>query len=130
MRDRVRVARNPRCWRAAEVALDGVDFLTVESQFTALNLWLADEVDLLFDVPSLAVPALRREHPEAFAPEPLYAALQDRELRCAGCLEQLLLDLAWEEEELPDAEEAAEIVVERWSDANLRPSFPTAPETT
>ena len=71
VRDRVRVERNPHCWRAAEVALAGIDFLTVESQFTALNLWLAGEAELLFDVPSLAVPALLEEHPQAFAPEPL-----------------------------------------------------------
>lgn len=51
-----------------------------------------------------------------------------RYLSIKGEFEQLALDLAWEEEELPDAEEVAEIVVERWSEENCRPTYPSAPE--
>lgn len=51
-----------------------------------------------------------------------------RYLSIRGEFEQLMLDLAWEEEELPDAEEAAEIVESRWSDERLRPLFPTVEE--
>lgn len=75
VRHRVRVERNPHSHRAANIALDGIDFLTVESQFTALNLFLADEVELLFEVPALAVDTLAEEQPQAFAPAPLFAAL-------------------------------------------------------
>jgi len=74
IRDRVRVERNPHGWRAETVALDGIDFLAVESQFTALNLFLAGEAELLFQVPSLAVEPLRERMPAAFAPEPQFAA--------------------------------------------------------
>lgn len=52
-----------------------------------------------------------------------------RYLAIRGEFEQLLLDLAWEEEELPDAAEVAEIIVSRWDPAALRQVFPTAPET-
>lgn len=49
-----------------------------------------------------------------------------RYLSMRGELERLVLDSAWEEEELPDAEELAEIVRERWSD--LRAVYPSAQE--
>lgn len=44
-----------------------------------------------------------------------------------GEFEQLLLDLAWEDEELPEADEVAEIVYERWGDAVA--TYPSAAET-
>ncbi|HEX9792458.1 MAG TPA: peptide ABC transporter substrate-binding protein [Planctomycetota bacterium] len=70
VRDRVRVARNPLYWDAADVRLQSVDFLTVESQFTALNLFLAGAVHYSAgDVPALAVPALEARA-RAAAPVP------------------------------------------------------------
>jgi oligopeptide transport system substrate-binding protein len=94
VRDRIRVARNPHFWRAESVALGSLDFLAVESQFTALNLFLAGEADYVPSVPRLAVPRLLVEHADAFRPSPQYAALflrvnlhhpllADRDLRCA-----------------------------------------------
>ncbi len=73
IRDRVVVERNPYYWDAAAVALPGIEFLTVESEFTALNLFLAGQVDYLANVPALAIPALLREYPHEFQPAPQYA---------------------------------------------------------
>jgi mono/diheme cytochrome c family protein len=51
-----------------------------------------------------------------------------RYLSMKGELEQVLLDDAWENEELPDAAEYAEIVLERWHPDTLRTLHPGAPE--
>ena len=51
-----------------------------------------------------------------------------RWLAMVGEYEQLLLDIAYDEEELPDAAEWAEVVYERWSPRKLRPSYPPIPE--
>ena len=64
VRDRVRVEGNPHYWNADAVALGSIDFLTVESQFTALNLFLAGEAHYLPNVPGLAIPALLRRQEE------------------------------------------------------------------
>jgi len=73
IRDRIRVARNPLSWRAALVQLQSIDFLTIDSQFTALNLFLSEDVSYTPNVPSLAVPKLLAEHPDIFSPEPQFA---------------------------------------------------------
>ena len=52
-----------------------------------------------------------------------------RYLGLRGEFEQTMLDLAWDEEELPDAQEVAEIVNRRWSPERLRPIYPGASET-
>jgi len=55
-----------------------------------------------------------------------------RYLAVRGEFEQMLLDTAWDEEELPtdeDSVEIAEIVNGRWHPANLRNVYPGAPET-
>lgn len=51
-----------------------------------------------------------------------------RWLGARGEFEHLLLDLAWEDEELPEPDELAGIVLERWHPEGLRPTFPGAPE--
>lgn len=58
IRDRVRVIPNPHYHGAASVDLPAIDFLVVESQFTALNLFLSGDAHFLPDVPAIAVPAL------------------------------------------------------------------------
>ena len=45
-----------------------------------------------------------------------------------GSFEQLMLDIAWEDEEIPEADELAEIVHERWSPNHLHAVYPSAPE--
>lgn len=94
IRDRIRVAANPHHWSDTAPAFASIDFLTLESQFTALNLFLAGDVAFTPSVPDLAVPALREEYPEQFRPTPQYstyflrfqqrdAPLDDRDLRLA-----------------------------------------------
>ncbi len=79
IRHGVLLEANPHYWDAANVALRTLEFRTVESQFTALNLFLTGEADFVPEVPNLAVPALlAREdgrpglRPE-FAPSPILA---------------------------------------------------------
>lgn len=52
-----------------------------------------------------------------------------RWLSMKGEFEQMMLDQAWEEEEIPNAKELADIVVHRWHPSNLRPIFPGVNET-
>lgn len=52
-----------------------------------------------------------------------------RYLSVRGSFEQLMVDLAWNEEELPDPEEAYEIVGDRWAPANLKAVYPPSSET-
>ncbi|RMH04610.1 MAG: peptide ABC transporter substrate-binding protein [Planctomycetota bacterium] len=81
IRDRVRLVANPRYWDADAVRLQSIDFLVVESQFTALNLFLTGQADYVPEVPALAVPALLRREEERrrrglrpeFAPAPFLA---------------------------------------------------------
>lgn len=73
VRDRIVVERNPHYWDAQSVELEAIDFLTVESQVTALNLFLAGDIAYAPNAPELAVPALRERMPEAFQPTPQFA---------------------------------------------------------
>lgn len=73
VRDRIVVERNPFYWDAARVTIPAIDFLTVESQVTALNLFLAGDVAYAPNAPELAVAALREQKPESFAPAPQFA---------------------------------------------------------
>ena len=52
-----------------------------------------------------------------------------RYLAIRGEFEQLALDLAWEEEELPDFDEVYEIVSDRWSERSTRSVYPAIAET-
>ncbi|MDA1260295.1 MAG: peptide ABC transporter substrate-binding protein [Planctomycetota bacterium] len=87
VRDRVRVEPNPHYWDAQRLHFGVLDFLAVESPFTALNLFLAGEADYAPQVPRLAAPRLREEHADAFHPTPQFAAiflrfnLRDAQLR-------------------------------------------------
>jgi mono/diheme cytochrome c family protein len=51
-----------------------------------------------------------------------------RYLGIRGEFEQLAIDLAWEEEEVPDFAEVEELVLERWDPDALRASYPPIPE--
>ncbi|MEM7515517.1 MAG: cytochrome c [Planctomycetota bacterium] len=52
-----------------------------------------------------------------------------RWLSIRGEFEQLMLDLAWEDEELPDPADTYEIVRDRWADRATKEAFPSVPET-
>jgi len=73
IRDRIRVIRNPYSWRQVDLGFESIDFLTLDSQFTALNLFLAGDVWFTPNVPDLAVPALKRGYQNEFQPQPQFA---------------------------------------------------------
>ncbi len=94
LRHRIRVRKNPFSYRHNEVLCSTIDFLSVEAQYTALNLFLSGEVQYVPNVPDLAVPAIRQQLPESFTPNPQFATyfirfqikdspFQDRDLRLA-----------------------------------------------
>ncbi|HBF23717.1 MAG TPA: hypothetical protein DDW23_07880 [Planctomycetes bacterium] len=70
IRDRVRVIRNPFYWKKNSEAPESIDFLTVESSFTALNLFLSGEVDWTPLVPRLAALALVKKKEPSFSASP------------------------------------------------------------
>jgi oligopeptide transport system substrate-binding protein len=49
LNDRVRLKKNPRYWDADNVAIQTADLLPVNSQNTALNLYVNREVDVIWD---------------------------------------------------------------------------------
>ena len=94
IRDRIRVVENPYSWREQKLGFASIDFLTLESQFTALNLFLSGDVWFTPNVPDLAIPALHRKHADAFQPQAQFATyflrfqiqsgpFQDKDLRLA-----------------------------------------------
>jgi len=73
IRNRVRVIKNPNYWDAEQVQLQSLEFLTIESQFTALNLYLAGDISYTPNVPALAVKPLLEKHADSFSPAPQFA---------------------------------------------------------
>jgi oligopeptide transport system substrate-binding protein len=63
LRDRTRVKRNELFWDRGSVKLDTVDFLAIESTFTALNLYLTGKVDWINDIPPPALKEILKEQP-------------------------------------------------------------------
>jgi len=74
IRDRIIVEKNPHFWDAENVELQLIHFLTIESQFTALNLFLTGDIQYAPAVPSLAIANLRRDYPQEFQPTPQFAS--------------------------------------------------------
>jgi oligopeptide transport system substrate-binding protein len=70
--DRLRLVANPEYWDAQSVAFRTIDVLAIEHIGTALNLYLAGEVDWLDRVPTQLVPELRAR--EDFEPAPYLAS--------------------------------------------------------
>ena len=63
LRDRIRARRNPRYWDAARTQSEVVDFLTMESAMTALNLYETGAADIIWDkalIPSELMDVLGR----------------------------------------------------------------------
>lgn len=62
VRDRIRIRRNPRHWDQANIMNDTVDFLSMESEMTALNIYESGQADILWDknlIPSLLMDVLK-----------------------------------------------------------------------
>jgi oligopeptide transport system substrate-binding protein len=70
--DRLRLVKNPEYWDAPALAFQTIDVLAIEHIGTALNLYLAGEVDWLDRVPTQLVPRLRAR--EDFEPAPYLAS--------------------------------------------------------
>ncbi len=63
LQDRVRMRKNPRYWDAAATRTEVVDFLSMDSANTALNLYETGQADILWDkslVPSEVLDVLRQ----------------------------------------------------------------------
>lgn len=63
LNDRIRLARNPRYWDAANVAMQTVDILPAPSPNTAFNFYHSGVADLILDkslVPTSLVPELKK----------------------------------------------------------------------
>ncbi len=63
LRDRTRVRKNDLYWNRDAIRLETVDFLAVESTFTALNLYLTGDVDWIGDVPPPALKEILKQKP-------------------------------------------------------------------
>lgn len=68
LHDRLRLVRSPTYWDADRVALRTVDILSVEHTSTALNLYMAGDIDWVERVPTNVVPLLLER--EDFVPAP------------------------------------------------------------
>lgn len=76
LRDRIRMAKNPNYWAASSVAMDTMDALAVESDNTAVNLFLSGGADWIARVPRSLVPILM-EDPEfasVYQPSPYFGS--------------------------------------------------------
>lgn len=63
LQDRIRMRKNPRYWDAARTQSEVVDFLSMDSPFTALNLFERQQADIIWDknlVPSELMDLLRQ----------------------------------------------------------------------
>ena len=58
IRDRIRLVKNPTYWNAANVKLNVVDVLAIQSEQTALNMYLAGKADWVPAVPTYVIPDL------------------------------------------------------------------------
>ncbi|MEX0938156.1 MAG: peptide ABC transporter substrate-binding protein [Pirellulales bacterium] len=59
IRDRTRMVKNPRYWNAQSVAFNVIDALAVNSNTTALNLYMNGQADWITDVPGPVIPILQ-----------------------------------------------------------------------
>ena len=63
IRDRIRMVKNEHYWDRDNIRLDVVDALAVESQTTALNLFLTNQADWVGDVPPTAMREMMKADP-------------------------------------------------------------------
>ncbi|HEY1065940.1 MAG TPA: peptide ABC transporter substrate-binding protein, partial [Pirellulales bacterium] len=68
IRDRIRLVKNPTYWDQENVKLDVVDVLAIQSEQTALNMYLSGKADWTPYVPTYVIPDLRKR-PD-FQPKP------------------------------------------------------------
>jgi oligopeptide transport system substrate-binding protein len=69
LRDRIRLVKNPHYWDAANVQLETIDALAVNSETTGLNMYMSGQVDWITTVPSTVIPDLMAR--DDFDPKPI-----------------------------------------------------------
>jgi len=60
LRDRVRLVKNPDYWNADKVKIKVIDAFAVNSNSTALNMYIKGQVDWCTDVPKSVIPELKK----------------------------------------------------------------------
>ena len=70
VRQRLRMAKNPEYWDAANVRLNTVDAIPIESLTTALNLYMTGQVDWIPKVPTTVVAELIKQKRVDYYPTP------------------------------------------------------------
>ncbi len=70
VRERTRLVKNQTYWNAANVKLNMIDVFPVESNATALNLYMTGQVDWIPKAPSTVVPELMAQHRTDYYPTP------------------------------------------------------------
>ncbi len=69
--ERIVLTRNPHYWDNANTSIDNVVFLPLKSQTAALKRYMADEIDMTFQIPVDHFKRLREERPNEVKVSPL-----------------------------------------------------------
>lgn len=59
LRDRVRIKKNPDYWAAERVGMETIDFVSLESQNTALNMYETGQLQWVYDLPTSVLEQLK-----------------------------------------------------------------------
>ncbi len=74
LRERIRLVKSDTYWDREHVKLDTIDALVIESETTALNLYLKGEVDWIPSVPTTIVKQLIQKYSRELTPTPYFQA--------------------------------------------------------
>ena len=62
IRDRVRLIKNEHYWNAAEVELESIDVMSIQSETTSLNMYLTGQLDWDTTPPNTMIPVLKKRN--------------------------------------------------------------------
>ena len=60
IRDRIRLIKNEQYWNAAEVELESIDVMSIQSETTSLNMYLTGQLDWDTTPPNTMIPILKK----------------------------------------------------------------------
>ncbi|MEL6105206.1 MAG: peptide ABC transporter substrate-binding protein [Planctomycetota bacterium] len=69
LRDRVRVEKNPHYYKANNVSFETIDFVALESQNTAMNMYETGQLQWVYDLPTSVIEELRQRDDFHSAPK-------------------------------------------------------------
>lgn len=72
IRDRIRMVKNPLYWNRENIHFNVVDVLAVQSETTALNMYLTGQMDRITQVPATITPELLAQDRPDFKPYPFF----------------------------------------------------------